>query len=129
MKTVYSLLFLTILGTACDKPIESEHQIVDLNIVQTTTPKTATQNGGIVSNIKVMGTDLCYNFAYFTVDKQQFIANIHAIGTYPNRPTACPQALYYKDTTLTLPTTTSGQYVLRFYNASQLFKSDTVQVN
>jgi len=114
---------------ACDKPIESDIQFVDLSIVQTTTPKTTTQNAGITSSIKVTGSDLCYNFAYFTVNNQHFVVDIHAIGTYPTKPTACAQAFYYKETTLSVPTTASGQYVLRFYNGSQLFKSDTVQVN
>jgi hypothetical protein len=73
--------------------------------------------------------DLCYHFAYFTVNKQQFLVDIHAIGTYPTKPTVCLQAFYYKDTTISIPTNVAGNYVLRFYNGDVLFKSDTVQVN
>jgi hypothetical protein len=129
MKTIYVLLLTAFLMIACDKPIESDIGFTDLDIVQTTTPATGPVNQNIVSAIKVSGPDLCYHFAYFTVNKQQFLVDIHAIGTYPTTPGACPQAIYYKDTTLTLPLTTAGKYILRFYNGTQLFKSDTVQVN
>jgi hypothetical protein len=129
MKTLCLLLLSAALLVSCDKPVESDIQFVDLSFVQTTTPKTTTLNAGITSAVKVMGTDLCYNFGYFTVNKQQFVVDVHAIGTYPTHPGACPQALYYKDTTLTIQTTSPGQHILRFYNGSQLFKSDTVQVN
>jgi hypothetical protein len=76
-----------------------------------------------------MGPDLCYRFAYFTVNPQQFLIDIHAIGTFPTNPVGCAQAIYYKDTTLSLQPNVAGKYVLRFYNGSQLFKSDTVNVN
>jgi GH25 family lysozyme M1 (1,4-beta-N-acetylmuramidase) len=76
-----------------------------------------------------MGPDLCYHFAYFTLNRQQFLVDIHAIGTYPTKPTACPLAIYYKDTTLSIQANAVGKYVLRFYNGTQLFKADTVQVN
>lgn len=129
MKTLYFLLIAVLVVMACDKPILSDTQLTDLSIVQTTTPKTGTVNQNIVSTVKVSGPDLCYNFAYFTVNKQQFLIDVHAIGTYPTKQGACPQAIYYKDTTLTIPLTTAGQYLFRFYNGTQLFKSDTVQVN
>ena len=129
MKTLLFLLLTTVSVIACDKPVESDVRLVDISIAQTTTPKTTTQSVGITCAVTVMGPDLCYNFAYFTVNKQQTVVDIHAVGTYPTRPGACPQAIYYKDTTLSVPTTAPGQYVLRFYNGSQLFKSDTVLVN
>ena len=118
-----------LLVTACDKPIISDISFKDLDIAQTNTPKTGIANQNIISHIKVSGPDLCYNFAYFTVNKQQFLVDIHAIGTYPTKPVGCATALYYKDTTLSVPVGSPGTYVLRFYNGSQLFKSDTVRVN
>ena len=100
-----------------------------MEIVHTTTPKTSAVNQDIVSSIRVSGPDLCYRFAYFTVSRQQSFIDLHAVGTYPTKPGGCATAIYYKDTTLSVPVTTAGSYVLRFYNGSQLFKSDTVQVN
>jgi len=117
------------MAAACDKPIMSDTTFVDLNIVQTNTPKTAIVNQDIIAHITVSAPDLCYKFAYFTVAKQQFLVDVHAKGTYPTHPGGCPMALYSKDTTLSVPTATAGTYVLRFYNGNQLFKSDTVQVN
>jgi len=129
MKTRSVLLLALVLLIACDKPIESDIQFTDLSFVQTATPANVALNQNIVTSVKVMGPDLCYGFGYFTVNKQQFLVDIHAIGTYPTKPGACPQAIYYKDTTLSIPADAAGKYVLRFYNGTQLFKSDTVQVN
>jgi hypothetical protein len=129
MKTAYFLWLNLFIFISCDKPIESDVQFTDLSIVQTTTPKTGTVYQNIVSTVKVSGPDLCYHFAYFTVNTQQFLVDVHAIGTYPTKPGACAQAIYYKDTTLAIPVNTAGNYVVRFYNGTQIFKSDTVQVN
>jgi hypothetical protein len=129
MKTAYFLLVILFFINACDKPVESDSQFTELAIAQTTTSKTTTLAQGITSSIKVSGPDLCYRFAYFTVNQQQLFVDVHAFGTYPVKPTACAQAIYYKDTTLSIPTNTAGQYILRFYNNNQLFKADTVQVN
>jgi hypothetical protein len=129
MKTVCLLLVTSFFIIACDKPIESDTQFTELSFVQTNTPANVALNQNITSSVKIMGPDLCYHFAYFTVNPQQFSVDIHAIGTYPTKPAACPQAIYYKDTTLSIQTNMVGKYVLRFYNGVQLFKSDTVQVN
>lgn len=129
MKTAYFSLLVSFIITSCDKPIESDVQFTDLSIVQTTTPKTGMVHQNIVSTIKVSGPDLCYHLAYFTVNQQQFLVDIHAIGTYPTKPGACAQAIYYRDTTLAIPVNTAGNYLIRFYNGTQMFKSDTVQVN
>lgn len=129
MKTVCLLLLTSFFIIACDKPIESDTQFTELSFTQTNTPVAATLGQNILSSVRVSGSDLCYRFAYFTVNQQQFLVDIHAIGTYPAKPTYCPQALYHKDTTLSIQTNAVGKYVLRFYNGDQLFKSDTVQVN
>jgi hypothetical protein len=129
MKTVYLLLLTTFFIVACDKPVESDIQFTELSFTQTNTPATTTLGQNILSSVRVSGSDLCYGFAYFTVNQQQFLTDIHAIGTYPAKPTYCPQALYHKDTTLSIPANAAGKYILRFYNGSQLFKADTVQVN
>jgi len=129
VKTVNFLMLIVFTLVACDKPIESNIGFTELNIIQTNTPATGTINQNIVSTIRVSGPDLCYRFAYFTVNQQQLLVDIHAIGTHPTEPMGCAQAIYNKDTTLSIPATTAGKYVLRFYNGSQLFKSDTLQVN
>lgn len=129
MKTYKLFVLIAALLSACDKPIESDTQFTELSFVQTNTPANALVNQNIVSSVRVAGADLCYRFAYFTVNPQQSFVDIHAIGSYPTKAYACAQAIYYKDTTLSIRATATGKYVLRFYNGSQLFKSDTVQVN
>lgn len=129
MRIIYLLMLTGFFILACDKPIESDTQFMPMAIIQTTTPKTAMQSQGIVSLIKVAGADLCYRFAYFTVQQQQLFVDVRAVGTYPTKPTMCAQTSYYKDTTLSIPTSVTGQYIVRFYNGNQLLKSDTVQVN
>jgi len=122
MKTAYLILILFIFFV-CDKPIKSDVRFTKLNIVQTSTPATDT-NQNIVSTISVSGPELCYRFAYFTVNQQKLLVDIHVIGTYPTESMDCAQAIYNK-----VAATTAGKYVLRFFNGTQLFKSDTVQVN
>jgi hypothetical protein len=129
VKAHYYLLLTALLIVACDKPILSDTMFKEMEIVRTTTPKTGAVNQDIVSSIRVSGPDLCYRFAYFTVNRQQSFIDVHAVGTYPTNPGGCATSIYYKDTTLSVPVSAAGSYVLRFYNGSQLFKSDTVQVN
>lgn len=123
------IVVLCILLSACDKPIETDQHLADLRFVQTNTPRTAAANENVVSSVRVAGPDLCYRFSQFIVNQQQSIIDIRAKGTYPARPVACATAIYYKDTTVTVTTGHPGTYILRFYNESQLFKSDTVEVN
>lgn len=129
MKTISFFVLIAALLFACDKPIESDTQFTELSFVQTNTPASVTVNQKIVSAVKVAAPDLCYRFAYFTVNQQQFLVDVHAIGDYPTKANGCAQAIYYKDTSLSITPTAVGKYVLRFYNGNQIFKSDTVNVN
>lgn len=129
MKTLYFLLLTILLLTACDKPVESDVQIVDMQISKTTTPATATADQNIVSAVELVAPNSCYGFAYFTVYRQNFLLDIHAKGTIPVRPTMCLDYIRGIDTTLSVPVSSTGTYVLRFYNGDQLFTSDTVEVN
>ncbi|HWI94141.1 MAG TPA: hypothetical protein VNT20_22865 [Flavisolibacter sp.] len=129
MKSISFFVLLATLVISCDKPIESDTQFTELSFAQTSTPANVAVNQNIVSSVRVMGPDLCYRFAYFTVNPQQFVVDIHAIGTYPTKPGGCATAIYYKDTTLVMQPNVAGKYVLRFYNGNQLFKADTVQAN
>lgn len=47
----------------------------------------------------------------------------------PEGVIACADVIFSKDTTLSIPVTSKGQYILKFYNRNEVFKSDTVQVN
>ncbi len=124
------LLFLGII-VSCDKPkAEAETTEVDLTIISANTVATATQGQDIVSAIKCIGSDLCYQFSHFEINQtKEREFDIRTKGTYPIMPIACPLAIYYKDTTLRIPAETKGMYILRYYNQTVLFESDTIPVN
>lgn len=129
MRGLSFIVLIAALLFACDKPVESDFSFIELSFVQTNTPSNVAANQNIVSSVRVSGPDLCYRLEYFTVNVQQYLVDIHAIGSYPAKSGGCAQAIYYKDTTLSVPANVAGKYVLRFYNGNQLFKSDTVNVN
>lgn len=131
MKNCLILLLATVLVSCFRDPVVlSDTRLVNLTITETITPTSVTHTQPIVSNVKMTAPDLCYKFSQFiVVQENPFHYNINATGTYPNNPSGCPTAIYTKDTTLSIPTSMTGKYILRFYNGIQLFKADTVNVN
>jgi hypothetical protein len=130
---IFLFIILTLLGACKKRDIQPDTISVDLTIIKTNTPTTQVQGQEIISNVKCSGSDLCFKFSKFDIreTKPREFA-IKAKSTYPNcsiGDCVCLQAIYYIDTTVNIKTTTSGQYILRFYNSNFLFKSDTVQVN
>ena len=131
---VRTLIFLFLVGAiwvACDKEKQdNDSRLIPLTITATDSPESISKGETIVSNIRCSGTDLCYKFEKFEITgKASRVFEVRAKATYPQQPVACPQAIYNIDTTLAIPTTSSGQYVIRFYNENDLFKTDTVIVN
>jgi hypothetical protein len=130
---ILSFLILAIFVTCKKHNNEPDTILVDLTIISTVTPITATLGQDIVSAIKCSAPDLCYKFAKFEVKEmatRQF--EIKAKATYPDSKKGdivCLEAIYYADTLLKINATTKGQYVLNFFNGNLFFKSDTVQVN
>ncbi|MEJ7738893.1 MAG: hypothetical protein WKF97_15825 [Chitinophagaceae bacterium] len=125
-------LFLAYICTillACTKPDDVKKIIEDnLDIISTTTPASIVKGQEIISTIQCQGPNLCYSFHRLEITEtspRQFEirAKAHVQGS------VCAMALYRVDTVARIPALTSGQYLLRFYNASRLFKTDTVQVN
>ena len=124
------LLFALVIFFGCTKPFKAKESHVNLNIIETQTPQTQNVGEDIVSQVKCSAENLCYQFTNFQVDETSAREyEIHAIGTYPNHPTACMQAIYYKDTTVKINAAVKGQYLLHFLNNNVLFKTDTVEVN
>jgi hypothetical protein len=134
MRQIFFFFIIFIALSSCSKTTyEPDTVIVDLSIVSTNTPSTQVQGQHIVSNIKCSAPDLCYRFLNFEIkETANKIFEISAKGTYPNAKKGdviCAQAIYYKDTTVSILTPVKGQYILKFYNNKAIFKSDTVQVN
>lgn len=126
---------VSFLISACIKsePALPDTVLADLTITQTTAPSTVSANQNIVSGVKMTGPNQCYKFAQFEVTQQNpLLFDIRAKASIPNPDKGnvnCAPQVYTKDTVLSIPTHATGKYVLRFYNGTQLFQSDTVQVN
>ncbi|MBE7172794.1 MAG: hypothetical protein INR73_19620 [Williamsia sp.] len=104
----------------------------DLIFEKTNTPVSQTQKEGITSQVKAYGPNLCYRFSNLDIQEigtREFEIRAKATNAGSKNGVACALALYYIDTTIKINATTTGKYLLRFYNKQQLFKTDTVQVN
>jgi hypothetical protein len=117
---------------ACTKPcLPKNEEKKDLMIVGVTTPATVEKGNQIVSQVRCEGQDLCYSFSNFEIKEsgvRQF--EIRAKANYPaHKNVVCGMAIYVADTVVKIDADGKGQYILQFYNANQLFKSDTVVVN
>jgi hypothetical protein len=105
----------------------------NLPIVSTSTPNTALVGQNIVSNVRcelssISGTVIFQGFDIKEVTTQQFNLNAKAIYKDWNTQIGMP-VMWTLDTTSNIRATTTGRYILNFYNSTQLVKSDTVQVN
>jgi hypothetical protein len=119
---------------ACQKTgSEPDTILTDLTIIATNTPNDINQGQDIVSHVRCSGPNLCYSFAKFEIREMgQGQFEIKAKAHYPNPKKGdiiCLQAVYYVDTVLHIKAPASGQYLLKFMNNQQLFKTDTVRVN
>ena len=125
------LIFIlcVLLFSGCKKDNTTGTNLVDLTIISTNTPKSLVQGQDIISNVRCSGSNLCYSFSNFEISETSpKIFNIRAMGTYPRGEPVCLLAIYYKDTAVTIKAPGIGRYILRFYNNSLLWKSDTVEV-
>lgn len=132
MKKIFATIAFIALGLACNKPHHTESTvIVDLSIIAAQTALSGTPGQDIISIVKCAGTDLCYKFSHFEIHEGPArVFSITARATYPSGgDIACPQAIYYKDTSVIIHPITTGQYILKFYNDDQLFKADTIEIN
>ncbi|RYZ23751.1 MAG: hypothetical protein EOO16_03610 [Chitinophagaceae bacterium] len=129
----YAMMLLggLLLFASCKKSEETNtREATHFTITDTQTPATRTQGQPIVSRVLSTGANSCYQFE--KMDVQSTATREYAIrslGTVLRGNVACAQALVQIDTTVSIPTTTAGQYILRFYNGTTQFKADTVQVN
>lgn len=113
---------------ACKKEHNALSEI-DLIIYQTHTTGTIQLGQPITSSVR-------YYYGSCDGIKRLDITNsnnntiaIKVKGNKPPAGTACADEVFSKDTTLSIPATSKGQYILKFYNRDELFKADTVQVN
>jgi len=131
-KIIIVVVFLIFL-VGCKKETVATSTLANLVFTSVNTPVIANQGKDITSKVKFYAPDLCYHFSGFQIKEVaplQF--EISARATYPNSlagDIVCLQVVTYFDTTVNIPTTVKGKYILRYYNSNLLFKADTVAVN
>ena len=134
MRKSLGLLLPILFLLACQKTVsEPDTIITELSTVATATPAAINLGQDIVSRVRCSGPNFCYSFAKFEVrETGQGQFEISAKAHYPNPKKGdiiCLQAIYYIDTVLHIKAPARGQYLLKFINNHQLFKTDTIQVN
>lgn len=105
----------------------------NLPIVSTSTPATTPIGQNIISNVRcelssISGSVIFQGFDIKEVSTRHFTLNAKALYKNWNMQITMP-VIWTLDTTSSIKTLTTGQYILNFYNSTQLVKSDTVQVN
>jgi hypothetical protein len=105
----------------------------NLPIVSTSTPTTALVGQNIISNVRcelasISGSVIFQGFDIKEITARQFNLSAKALYKDWNTQITMP-VIWTLDTISNIKATTPGQYILKFYNSTQLVKSDTVQVN
>ena len=104
-----------------------------LPIVSTSTPTRALVGQNIISNVRcelssISGSVIFQGFDIKETATRQFNLTAKALYKDWNTQISMP-VIWTLDTTSNINATTTGRYILKFYNSTQLVKSDTVQVN
>lgn len=131
---LFLILLCTLTIISCNKKDDIVKTFTgDLPIVSTNTPTTALVGQNIVSNVRcelssISGSVIFQGFDIKEVTTRQFNLNAKALYKDWNTQITMP-VIWTLDTTSNIKAITTGKYILNFYNATQLVKSDTVQVN
>jgi hypothetical protein len=130
-KIFFALLALTTFSCTKDNSEIENNLKSDLTFQSVTIVTEGNANGEIKAAATVVGPNLCYKFTHFEVsNSRQNQFDIYTRGTVPASGQMCAQALYSKDTTVSITKPAPGIYTLNFWNPDkQLFKSETVTVN
>lgn len=129
-----SILLFTLTFYSCTKKEDIAKTFNgNLPIVSTSTPTTALVGQNIISKVRcelssISGTVIFQGFDIKETSTRQFNLTAKALYKDWNTQITMP-VIWTLDTTTNINATTSGRYILNFYNSTQLVKSDTVQVN
>jgi hypothetical protein len=133
---LFILLAITICltATACKKSNDNPKSKTDyIPIISANSPSNVTQGQPIVSHVKCGFYEHFADITFLSFDIQENLP-----GQYAIKAKAFYDNIMYRyslpvvstfDTTLTLQTPTTGQYILKFFSFNQLVETDTVLVN
>ena len=135
MKNIVRIFFFfTLTSVSCAKKKDIVQSFSgNLEITSTNSPLTGTVGQNIISSVtcqlpSISGSVKFQGFDIKEVTSRQFHITAKAFFKDWNTQISMP-VIWTLDTTSSIRTTSSGIYILNFYNSTQLFKSDTVQVN
>ncbi len=128
---IVAVTILIITGFSCTKKsAEDKSCAVDLIIISTQAPVNVTAGNDIIARVTCAGPNLCYYFSHVEIKViSERLYEIRTIGRMPCKATICLDAIYYAESTISIKTIVSGQYILRYYHHDALLKADTVTVN
>ena len=133
MKKIILATCLFIIVTCSKKEELNKTFIGNLPIVSATSPTATVARQKIISNVRCELSSLSgsvYFQGFEITETSQHHFNISANALYKNWNTQIGMpVIWTMDTTVSINTTISGAYILNFYNAAVLLKSDTVAVN
>ncbi len=126
-KILFGVLLLTIFS--CTK--ENNELESDLMFHSVSLASDDAADNHIEAAVAVVGPNLCYKLTHFEVSNtRQNQFDVYAKGIVPEPHQICAQAVYKKDTTVSIMKPAPGTYTINFWNPkNQLFKSETVTVN
>ncbi len=122
------------IATSCKKTIDKPKSKVDyIPIISATTTPNVTLGQEIKSLVKMGFYDHTANVTFLNFEVKETAVKqyeVRAKGFYDNinYEISLPVVMIFDSTVFIRPATT-GQYLLKFYSASQLVQTDTIQVN
>jgi hypothetical protein len=123
---ILAILFLE----ACNKDKGKGECNTFFVITSTISPSPVTVRTGISSVLSSYGANSCFTFTNTSIKEMTGnIFEVRSNGTVHCDANVCADVLIGAQDTVHIPSPIPGTYILRFYNGSSLFKSDTVQVN
>lgn len=135
MKHLFFLFMIACCFASCLKTtpaVEPDRILSYMTFVNIERIDSAHVGDTINAHIKVTGPNQCYRFEGFEGKQSgtnQF--DIAAVGSIPNPAkgdTTCDQTLYVKDTVFRIYPKVSGPLILRYFNTSNLYMTDTINI-
>ncbi len=131
MKQLTLISFCAVAIFACSKQNSVNPYADNLPIASTSSPAFVTAGQDIVSKVTCELPSISSDVIFKGFDILQTFPHhysIHAKAEYKNQRNTALDVIWRMDTISVIKTTSPGWYVLNFYDAANLVKSDTVQV-
>lgn len=136
MKHLFFLFVIACCFASCLKStpaVEPDRILSYMSFVNIQRIDSAHVGDTVTAMIRVTGPNQCYRFEGFEGKQSGTnMFDIAAVGSIPNPAkgdTSCDQTMYVKDTVFRIYPKISGPLIIRYYNLSTLFMTDTININ